>query len=97
MMDFQTAAERIRKLRPVLQSRFGVKRIGIFGSVARNEQKDASDIDILVELSRKISLLDFSGLWVELEEALKDKVDVADIHDLRPELAERIKQEVRYL
>jgi uncharacterized protein len=97
MLDFNTASERIKKIRTVLSSKFGVKKIGIFGSVARNEQKEGSDIDILVELSHKVSLLQFSGLWVDLEEELKDKVDVADINDLRPELAEIIKKEVRYI
>lgn len=96
-MDFQTASDKIRLIKQKLSSKYGVNKIGIFGSVARNEQKPDSDIDILVELSHNISLLQFSGLWVDLEDELHAKVDVADIADLRPELSSRIKNEVRYI
>ena len=54
-----------------LRKRYKVKEIGIFGSYVRNEQRKNSDIDILVETKKGISLFDFVGIKIELEEKLK--------------------------
>ena len=97
ILNFETVSKRLNNIRETLSSKYGLIKIGIFGSVARDEQNDNSDVDILVELSQKISLLKFSGLYVDIEEELNTKVDVVDINDLRPELAEIIKNEVRYI
>jgi hypothetical protein len=96
-MTFQTAAERLENIRKILADEYGVSRIGIFGSVARNEQKESSDIDILVRLDHSVGLLEFAGLWEYLKDTLGQEVDVADIDDLRPDMAEHIKSEVRYV
>lgn len=97
MLDFNSASAILRKSREDLHQRFGVSKVGIFGSVARNEQTDASDIDILVDLEKPISLLKFAGLMNVLSESLGLRVDLADDADLRPELAERIRREVRFI
>jgi len=60
------------KILPILK-RYGVRRASIFGSVARGEATENSDIDILVEIRSNISLLDFVGLKLELEEVLGRK------------------------
>ena len=52
-----------------------------------------SDIDILVEISKDISLLDFVGLKLEIEEALGRKVDLVEYKTIKPLLKERILQE----
>ena len=46
--DRATILERLRRLRPEMERRFGVERIGLFGSAARGTLSDASDIDLLV-------------------------------------------------
>lgn len=61
-----------RKILPILQL-YGVKRVGLFGSCVREEIREDSDIDILVEIEKDISLLDFVGLKLEIEEALGKK------------------------
>ncbi len=74
-------AECIRKLkasRNVVTDRFGVRSMRLFGSVARNEQNESSDVDICVEMEP--SLLRRSGLKIYLEELLNCKVDVLLIH-----------------
>lgn len=58
--------------------KYGVTRAGVFGSVVRGEAAADSDIDILVEIERRMSLLDFAGLKIELEEALGRKVDLGE-------------------
>ncbi len=81
-----------RKILPILQ-RYGVKRAGLFGSCVRGEIKEDSDIDILVEIEEDISLLDFVGIKLELEEALGRKVDLAEYSTIKLLLRERILEE----
>lgn len=52
------------------------ERIGVFGSYSRDEMSENSDIDILYSFRKKISLLDLTGLKLDLEDALNRKVDL---------------------
>ena len=81
-----------QKILPILQCH-GVKRAGLFGSCVRGEVKEDSDIDILVEIKKDISLLDFVGLKQKIEEALGRKVDLVEYDTLKPLLRERILKE----
>lgn len=81
-----------RKILPVLK-RYGVKRAGLFGSCVRGEIRENSDIDILVEIEEDISLLDFVGIKLELEEALGRKVDLVEYNTIKPLLKKRILEE----
>ncbi|NHV96182.1 MAG: nucleotidyltransferase family protein [Thaumarchaeota archaeon] len=74
---------------PVLK-RFGVKKAAIFGSLARGEGSEESDVDILVEFEPGKSLLDLAGLKIELEETLGRRVDVSTYNSLHPLLKDRI-------
>ncbi len=67
--------------------------MGLFGSVLRREARENSDIDILVEIEDDISLLDFVGLKLEIEEALGRKVDLVEYSTIKPLLRERILKE----
>ena len=62
----------------MVADKFGVRSMRLFGSVARNEQNESSDVDICVEMEP--SLLRRSGLKIYLEELLDCKVDVLRIH-----------------
>ena len=85
--------EEIReKILPILK-KYKVKRAGIFGSMARNEETEKSDIDILVELPDEASLLDLVGLKMELEEVLRKKFDVLTYDSIYPPLREPILSE----
>ncbi len=88
--------EKIKKeVLPVLR-RYDVVKAAIFGSFARGENLESSDIDLLVEFKGDKSLLDLAGLKLALEELLKMKVDVLTYNSLYPPLKERIlgEQEV---
>lgn len=67
-----------------------IKRAGIFGSFARGEQKKDSDIDILIEPGKGLSLLDISGLKIELEGVLNKKVDLVSYKYIHPYLKKKI-------
>lgn len=81
-----------RKILPILR-RYEVKKIGLFGSSVRGKVRANSDIDILVEIEKDISLLDFVGLKLEIEEALGKKVDLVEYNTIKPLLRERILKE----
>lgn len=82
---------------PILRSA-GVRKAALFGSVARGTNDEASDIDILVELSEDKSLFDLIGLQQDLEETLHKKVDVVTYNSLHPRIRDRIlvEQEILY-
>ena len=74
--------------------RRGVLRASIFGSVARGEADDDSDVDFLVEFETGRTLLDLSGLRLDLVEILGCDVDVETPKSLHPELRDRIPGEL---
>ena len=78
---------------PILR-KYDLKKAGIFGSIARGELREDSDVDILVEIERDdLSLLDFVGIKLELEAALGRKVDLVEYDTIKPLLRERILAE----
>lgn len=82
-----------KKILPVLE-KHNLKKAGVFGSVVSGELKEDSDVDILVEIERDdMSLLDFVGIKLELEEALGRKVDLVEYCMIKPLLRERILAE----
>jgi len=81
-----------RKILPILEQ-YGVKKAGLFGSVVRGELREDSDIDILVEIEKDISLLDFVDLKLEIEEKLGRKVDLVEYSTIKPLLKDVILRE----
>ncbi|RKX77157.1 MAG: hypothetical protein DRP87_09985 [Spirochaetes bacterium] len=81
-----------RKILPILK-KYGVTRAGIFGSVVSGDEREDSDVDILVELPKGLSLLDLVGLKLELEEVLRKKVDVLTYNSIYHLLREPILSE----
>lgn len=70
-MDASINKKIIETLKP-----FSPSRIGVFGSYSRNEMTQESDIDILYNFQKRISLFDLVGLKLELEDILHRKVDL---------------------
>jgi len=88
----------VKKIAVPILKKAGVFRAGVFGSVARETNNDNSDIDLLVELDKDKSIFAFSALKLELEEALRTKVDLVEYHYIKPGLEESIlTSEVRIL
>jgi len=81
-----------KKSIPILK-RYGVSRAAVFGSFARNQMRRSSDIDILIDIKKDISLLDFVGLKLEIEEVLGKKVDLVEYETIKPLIKERIIRE----
>ena len=64
----------------------------VFGSVARGEADEESDIDFLVDLAPDRSLLDFGGLWWDLNDLLGGKADVVTEQGLRDHIRDQVLQ-----
>lgn len=80
-----------------LRESFKLKEIGVFGSYVRGQQKEKSDIDILVEFEEVPGLFKFIELEVYLEEILGIKVDLVMKSALKPVIGKYILKEVVYL
>jgi len=81
----------------LLQERYKVRELGVFGSYIRQEQTEDSDVDVLVEFSETPSLLKFVNLENYLSDNLGVKVDLVHKAGLKPRIGERILAEVVYL
>jgi predicted nucleotidyltransferase len=77
----------------------GVKKAGIFGSVARGDERPGSDVDILLELGsdHKLTLLSMVDLEIALSEKLRRKADVVIAGSLKPLVRDRVLNEVVYV
>ncbi|CAB3287663.1 DNA polymerase beta domain protein region [Methanocaldococcus lauensis] len=74
---------------------FGVKRIGLFGSYARNEQKESSDIDFIVEFEKgKVTYDNYIGLITYLENLFNKKVDLLTVEGLKTIRVKEVKEEI---
>ncbi|MFZ1415066.1 MAG: nucleotidyltransferase family protein [Defluviicoccus sp.] len=71
----------------------GAHNVRVFGSVARGEADENSDIDLLVAFEAGRSLLDHAGLWLDLQELLGCKVDVVSDGGIKPRIRERVLKE----
>jgi hypothetical protein len=96
-MDKKEIIEIIQKRKPELTTHYGVRRLGLFGSYVKNQQRKKSDVDILVQFSRDIDLFDFIDLREYLENELNAKVDLVMESALKPNLGKRILAEVEYV
>lgn len=76
-----------------IAARHGARNVRVFGSVARGEDDEKSDIDLLVEFESGRSLLDHAGLWLELQDLLSCKVDVVSERGIKPRIRERVLRE----
>ncbi|MCK4390875.1 MAG: nucleotidyltransferase family protein [Desulfobacterales bacterium] len=94
MKKINEIREIIRQHRNVLEEKYGVVVVGIFGSYVRGEQGRQSDIDLLAEILRPISLLEIVGAEIYLSEVLGGKVDLVPKRDVREELRDGILKEV---
>lgn len=86
----------VEKILSVTDS-FGVTKVRVFGSWARGEARDDSDLDLIVDVPRGTSLLDLIGIEQDLEKLLDIKVEVVTEGDLHPRLKEQILAEARPL
>jgi uncharacterized protein len=88
----------LREHRAELREKYGIAEMGVFGSYVKGEQREDSDVDILVSLERPVGLLTFIGAGHYIEHLLGvPKVDLVMRETLKPFIGRLILQEVRYV
>lgn len=79
------------------KEKYGIKRIALFGSYSRGEQKDSSDIDLLVEFADNSMTFDnYMELKFDLEDLFQKHVDLVIIEDIKPAIKPSILRSAKY-
>ncbi|MCX6698473.1 MAG: nucleotidyltransferase family protein [Methanomicrobiales archaeon] len=87
----------LKKIKREVEQEYSVKTIGVFGSVARDEQTGKSDIDLLVEFSKPVGFVTFMRLENFLSERLGNPVDLVTSDSLKPVIRQDVLSEVIYV
>ena len=85
-MTRQTILDRLNAEAPALKRKYGVKSLAVFGSMARGDDREGSDVDILVTFEGKATFRRFMGLKLDLEDLFGRPVDLGTSDTLRPEI-----------
>ncbi len=80
-----------------MSEHYHVKKIGIFGSCVRGEDRQDSDLDILVEFTKPVDLFQFMDLEEHIERLVGRKVDLVSNNALKPFIRENVLREVVYI
>ena len=91
--EFSPEIRRIRTIIVPILKKSGVRKAGIFGSYARGEQNKESDLDILVEIEDKRSLLGIVNVQLKVQDALRKKVDLLEYCELNPLIKKQVLSE----
>jgi len=96
-MNISQIKKTIKQHQNILENAHHVKRLGIFGSTARGESSEDSDIDIIVELSQPTSFFNFLELENFLSKILGKKIDLVTKKALKPAIKQEILKETLYV
>jgi hypothetical protein len=92
-MNLQSLIEKYKDAILKAALRHGARDVRIFGSVARGDEIEQSDVDVLVNMEPGRSLFDMGGLLMELEQILGCKVDLVTEKGLKPRIRDRVLRE----
>jgi predicted nucleotidyltransferase len=92
-MNRQAILERLNAEAPGLRKKYGIKSLAVFGSMARGEDHEGSDVDILVTFEGPATFRGFMGLKLALEDLLGRRVDLLTPRCLRPTMQAEIEKE----
>lgn len=96
MLSKQELINKLSDLKPHLKKEYGVKEIGIFGSYAKDNPNEESDIDILVSFDKQVGWSFFS-LELFLEEVFQKKIDLVTPNALKEQIKDSIMNGVNYI
>lgn len=96
-MNREVALKVLARAKPLLKERFGVTRLALFGSTARDVARPDSDVDVLVAFDGPATASRYFGVQFYLEDELGCPVDLVSEKALRPEIRPFIERELLYV
>jgi uncharacterized protein len=96
MLSREEVIDRLKKIKPELQSKFAVKDLALFGSYSRNEQTSDSDVDVMVEFAKPVGI-EFIDLVIYLEDFFQKRVDLVTKKALKPTLRPYVEPDLIYV
>ncbi|MBS1663102.1 MAG: nucleotidyltransferase family protein [Bacteroidetes bacterium] len=96
MYTLETIIEKLRAHKPELQRKYPISRLGVFGSYARGEATEKSDIDVAVELNGPMGL-NFVAMADEIESLFGVKVDVVPQRSIKPAYLPSVEKDILYV
>jgi predicted nucleotidyltransferase len=96
-MKKEEVLKKLKEVKPILEQNYGIIEIGLFGSYSRGDYTAESDIDILVEYSRVISLFKVVEIIEYLQSIFNKKIDLVSKEDLKELLKPRVLSEALYV
>ena len=84
----------LREHKPIMKERFGVSEISLYGSFARDEGTEESDIDVVVKFGVKPTFRSYFGAQIYLEDVFGRSVDLARMHELREEILPYVEKDL---
>ena len=96
-MSLESIEKKIKDIKPELEKKFGVKKIGIFGSYAKGLEDEQSDVDILVEIERPMGLIKFIKIEQYLTRRLNRTVDLLTFESIKSYMKDDLLKEVKYV
>ncbi len=96
MHTLEAIIEKLKKHKPELQKKYPVSRLGVFGSYARREATEKSDIDIAVEINSTMGL-SFVAMAEEIENLFGIKTDVIPLRSIKPHYLQYVEKDIVYV
>ena len=96
MYTLQSIVEKLKLVKPELERKYPIKGIGVFGSYARGEASQDSDIDIAVDIDGSMGL-SFVAMADEIEAILGIKTDVVPMRSIKPEYLPYVEKDIVYV
>lgn len=93
-MSREIILERLNAEAPALRKKYGVKSLSVFGSMARGDDHEGSDVDVLVTFEDPPTFRRFMGLKLDLEDLFGRPVDLGTPDTLRPELRSSVEKDL---
>jgi uncharacterized protein len=93
-MNRQAILDRLHAEAPALREKYRVKSLAVFGSMARGDDREESDVDILVTFEGKADFDRFMGLKLDLEDLFERPVDLGTPDTLRPEMRAEVERDL---
>ncbi len=96
-MNRQAILDRLSAAAPGLRRKYGIKSLGVFGSMARGDDHEGSDVDVLATFEGPATFRGFMGLKLDLEDLLGRPVDLGTPDTLRPEIRANVEKDLLHV